>query len=174
MRPDARAEVVPSAASDGAELLTPEQLRAWRAYFDSSRDVFVSIERSLRQALGISVADNEMLEPLLDADPDGLRAGELAETSGWHTARVAHQVRRMEERGLLIRVPHPDDRRGTVVRLTDSGRDIALKAVPIVHGSVRKLLVEAMSDADFLGLGERSRLILDRMQTLDSGAQRTD
>jgi DNA-binding MarR family transcriptional regulator len=36
---------------------------------------------------------------------------------------------RLERKGLVTRVPNPDDRRGSLVRLTDSGRDVIDEAM---------------------------------------------
>lgn len=59
-------------------------------------------------------------------------------TSGGMTARLD----RLEKRGLIARRPNPEDRRGTLVSLTDQGRELVEAAVvPHAANEVRILSV---------------------------------
>lgn len=61
-------------------------------------------------------------------------------SSGGMTARLD----RLEKRGLIIREPNPQDRRGTLVRLTDEGRELVEAAV-IPHAANETRLLEALT-----------------------------
>lgn len=147
--------------------LSPSEARAWRSHFDLARDLFVVIERRLTSAVGISVADYEMLEPLLDAGEEGLRPGQLATAAGWQSSRVAHQVRRMERRGLVRRRPYVADGRGTVVELTDAGRDAATRSRPILHATVRDLMIDAVDTPDLEAFATVCRAIRARIHAVE-------
>lgn len=69
---------------------------------------------------------------LLDC-PEGLLAGEIQRRIGATTGRVSNVLRQLEEKGLLVRFPGEDDRRKTVAKLTDAGREYAeqIKAVNV-------------------------------------------
>jgi DNA-binding MarR family transcriptional regulator len=74
--------------------------------------------------------DYGVLAPLRRAGaPHQLTPTELAKhrmmTSGGMTAALD----RLERKGLVARVPNPDDRRGSLVRLTDSGRNVIDEAM---------------------------------------------
>lgn len=45
-----------------------------------------------------------------------------------HPTSITNAVDRLESAGLVERVPHPEDRRTTLVRITKAGRDIAERA----------------------------------------------
>ena len=45
-----------------------------------------------------------------------------------HPTSVTNAVDRLEKAGLVTRVPHPTDRRTTLVEITDSGRRLAVSA----------------------------------------------
>lgn len=47
---------------------------------------------------------------------------DLAEALGMTARNITAIVDALEEAGLAVRVPHPNDRRATVVRLTEAGR----------------------------------------------------
>ena len=48
-------------------------------------------------------------------------------------AAITRQLDKLEARKLLIRVPHPTDRRSTRVELTEAGREIVRKLSPLVR-----------------------------------------
>ena len=57
-------------------------------------------------------------------------------TSGAMTARLD----RLEKAGLIARAPHPEDRRGVLVRLTDKGRELIDEAVTAHVENERRIL----------------------------------
>jgi len=61
-------------------------------------------------------------------------------SSGGMTARLD----RLEKRDLIARKPNPDDRRGTLVVLTDTGRDLVDRAV-VAHVDNEKRVLSALS-----------------------------
>jgi MarR family transcriptional regulator, organic hydroperoxide resistance regulator len=54
-------------------------------------------------------------------DEDGLTPGELAQRLGLATPTITKATHRMEAAGLLVRRPHPRDRRLVRIHLTDRG-----------------------------------------------------
>ncbi|MFL5684974.1 MAG: MarR family winged helix-turn-helix transcriptional regulator [Chloroflexota bacterium] len=62
------------------------------------------------------------------------------------SAGVTSRIDRLERRGLVRRLPDPDDRRGVIVELTDEGAKLVDAAVVAVAESDRQLL--ARLDAD--------------------------
>jgi DNA-binding MarR family transcriptional regulator len=56
------------------------------------------------------------------------------------SAGVTSRVDRLERRGLVRRLPDPDDRRGVIVELTEQGRDVVDAAVAALTVSDRDLM----------------------------------
>jgi DNA-binding MarR family transcriptional regulator len=56
------------------------------------------------------------------------------------SAGVTSRIDRLERRGLVRRLPDPDDRRGVIVELTDEGLALVDQAVEAVTESDRQLL----------------------------------
>ncbi len=117
---------------------------AWRVFLGMSRDWFIVMERALSQDADASVADLELLEPLLDAGACGLRAKDLAAAAEWQDSRVSHQLRRMEQRGLVARARDREDARGTVVRLTEAGMRSAELARATRRRVVRQIILDVL------------------------------
>ncbi|MGZ6644982.1 MAG: MarR family winged helix-turn-helix transcriptional regulator, partial [Solirubrobacteraceae bacterium] len=90
--------------------------RAWRAMLgvvlDHDRKIAVS------EALGVSWARVRALQRLAD-QPHTL--SELAEQLAADRPYVTLIVDGLEERGLVQRTPHPEDRRAKLVQLTAAG-----------------------------------------------------
>jgi DNA-binding MarR family transcriptional regulator len=101
--------------------------RAWRAMsqiaLDHDRKVAVS------EALGLSWTRVLVLRRLA-AQPHTLRA--LAERLAVDPPYVTVMVDDLEERGLVQRMPHPEDRRAKLVELTAAGRATAARADAIL------------------------------------------
>ena len=98
------------------------------------------------EPLGLNDGDYGVLAPLRRAGtPHELTPTELAKhrmmTSGGMTAALD----RLERKGLVKRVPNPSDRRGSLVRLTDAGRDVIDQAMT-QHVITEQRLVAALDD----------------------------
>jgi DNA-binding MarR family transcriptional regulator len=102
--------------------------QAWWAFLDLWRALGSGMERQLA-SVGVSSADYQLLAPLAAAS-QGLRPRDLTVATGWDRSRVAHQLRRMEHRGLVERENLAIDGRGVVVRITASGRYLLERAAP--------------------------------------------
>ncbi len=57
--------------------------------------------------------------------PYRLTPGQLVEETLVTSGTMTNRIDRLERRGLVVREPVPDDRRGTWVALTDAGRQMA-------------------------------------------------
>jgi DNA-binding MarR family transcriptional regulator len=101
--------------------------RAWRAMSDLVLDH--DRKEAVSEALGLSFARVRALRRLA-AEPLTLRdlAGRLAADPPYITLIVDD----LEERGLVQRKPHPEDRRAKLVQLTAAGRRAAARADAIL------------------------------------------
>lgn len=114
--------------------------------------------------VGLENADFGILAALRRSGPDhAVTPTELARrrmmTSGGMTAAID----RLDRRGLVERVPNPADRRGSLVRLTDAGRDAIDQAV-VLQQDVEHRLVEPLDDdevAQLTGLLRRLLVAVD-------------
>jgi len=62
------------------------------------------------------------------------------------SAGVTSRIDRLERRGLVRRLPDPDDRRGVIVELTDEGEKLVDQAVTAMAESDRQLLARLDPD----------------------------
>lgn len=106
----------------------PRKLQAWRALVTAHARLFDRLGADLEQEFGLPLAWYEVLLLLSESPAGELRMHELAESRLLSRSAATRLVERMEKAGLVCRSMCAEDRRGTVVSLTDAGRDLFTKA----------------------------------------------
>lgn len=149
----------------GTRWLDEQEALVWQKYRDLKRELQAAQDRQLAQDSGLSGADYALLAPLSEAPGNVLRARDLGLEVGWERSRLSHQVRRMEQRGLVVREACADDARGSMIRLTDAGRAAIVEAAPRHVELVRKHFFDPLTKEEVKTLGT----LFDRM--LDTLAQ---
>jgi DNA-binding MarR family transcriptional regulator len=90
---------------------------------------------------GLSRGEVGMLSALrTSGPPHQLSPTRLAHGLMLSSAGVTSRLDRLERRGFVRRLPDPDDRRGVIVDLTDSGREVVDAAVEANTASDRQLM----------------------------------
>lgn len=101
---------------------------------------------------------------LLELDANGPRTqAQLATASGCEAPTITHSARKLEDAGLIVRRPSPDDRRVTIVELSERGQAL----MPALRRAWRDLAEHSVDD---LSAAEISRLL----STLEDLAARLD
>jgi DNA-binding MarR family transcriptional regulator len=117
---------------------------------DLSRFIRAEMDRRIAQAgLGLTPGEGRTLA---HAGRAGLvRQNVLAERMGIEAMTLSGYVDRLEAKGLVERVPDPDDRRAKLVRLTEEAAE-ALGIVGAAAASVRAEVSATMDPADWATL----------------------
>jgi DNA-binding MarR family transcriptional regulator len=126
-------------------------------------------ERNKQRALGdygLNEGDFGVLAPLRrSGEPFELTPTELARhrmiTSGGMTAALD----RLEKKGMVVRVPNPTDRRGSLVRLTELGRTV-VDASMVLHAETEHKLVAPLSEHE---ANELQRILRKLLLATESG-----
>ncbi len=98
---------------------------------------FSLAERADISCCGMTVAQAATLEALADGD---LRLGELGTRLGITASTLTRNLARLEERGLMKRVPDPGDGRAQRAALTPAGRDAAEQVLRSEEDFARSIL----------------------------------
>ena len=147
--------------------LTDTEQQTWRAYQAMSRDLERVLERDMLTC-GLSMADFAVLVRLSEASQRCLRARDLGQQLGWDRSRLSHQIRRMEQRGIVTRQSCPTDARGTFIRLTDEGWSLVDKAAASHVAAVRATFFDALTEQDVRTLHELSTRIRAQLANTDT------
>jgi DNA-binding MarR family transcriptional regulator len=132
--------------------LSEDEQRAWRAYRRMVLLADSAIARDLNRDSGLSMPDYQVLSSLSESPGRRRRLTELAGQMQWSPSRLSHQVRRMEQRGLIERADCDTDLRGAVIVLTDGGWAAIEAAAPHHVASVRRHLIDRLSAEDLAAL----------------------
>ncbi|MBD0861081.1 MarR family transcriptional regulator [Gordonia sp. zg691] len=93
------------------------------------------VEATLRP-FGLSFSRFELLRLLAFSRQGALPITKASDRLQVHVTSVTHAIRRLEEGGLVRRVPHPTDGRTTLVEITDLGRTTVEKATETLNNEV--------------------------------------
>jgi DNA-binding MarR family transcriptional regulator len=103
--------------------MSAQQLRVWRNFIVAGEAVRREVGRELWEHAELSEADFTVLAELASAPDETMRSTHCARALDWDTGRFSHQVRRLEQRGLITRGRGVNgDGRAAVVSLTEAGR----------------------------------------------------
>jgi DNA-binding MarR family transcriptional regulator len=117
-----------------------------------SNRVSQCIAQAYGERFGIGITEWRVLA-VLGREP-GLAANTVAERTAMDKVAVSRAVARLLERGLLQRDTHGDDRRRSVLELSEAGYGIYDEVVPVARGYERQLLAS---------LDDEERAMLDRL-----------
>ncbi|MFJ1749661.1 MarR family winged helix-turn-helix transcriptional regulator [Streptomyces sp. NPDC088116] len=134
--------------------LSPREAEIWATYRRLCRDLQRAQDQQLQQDSGVSAADYALLAPLSESAGGVLRARDLGAEVDWERSRLSHQISRMEKRGLVVREACEDDARGSMVRLTEKGRETIEAAAPGHVDLVRQLFFDPLDAGEMETLGE--------------------
>jgi DNA-binding MarR family transcriptional regulator len=151
---------------DEVRWLNNAEMAAWRSYIVANMRLRQRLHRELSEAHGVSLTDYEVLVVLDVQEDKRLRMSELATMLGSTKSRLSHQVGRMEDAGVLRRVPDPDDKRGVIAELTPSGEAMLKEAAPTHVDGVRAHLIDLLTVDEQTVIGEAFSRVLDHLNQL--------
>lgn len=73
-------------------------------------------------------------------EEDGITQVELSSRSQIDRTTIGGLIDRLEQSGLLVRLPHRSDRRAHLIRLTDAGRSLKNELLPLGEELQRRIL----------------------------------
>ena len=145
-------------------VLTDQQAAAWTRYQRMRAHLAERLNRELAQETGLSEADFEILIALTEFHDDSVRALALRCGLEWEKSRLSHQLRRMEQRGLVTREKCLEDSRGSRVRVTDTGRRLAEEGRRVHEQAVRRYVCDVLTSAQMDALGDIAATVLTNFE----------
>jgi DNA-binding MarR family transcriptional regulator len=149
--------------------LDNEQQRSWRAFVVGTTLLFARLDDDLKK-FGLGIGEYEILVRLSESDGGQMRMAQLADAMCHSRSRTTHTIKRMEQRGLVVREEAADDGRGVIARLTQAGRDLLVEAAPTHVDGVRKHLVDLCDTDDFAALGRVMNSVTDTLAETHPGS----
>lgn len=143
--------------------MTRDELATWVRVVAVLELLPNALDAQLRRDADLTNFDYYVLAMLSEAEGQTLRMTALAAQTNAALARLSHVVRRLEERGLVERVPCPEDRRATNARLTHAGMAKVVEAAPGHVANVREHVIDALTPEQVQQLGDIADALLARL-----------
>lgn len=121
------------------------------------------LETQLRRDADLTHFEYWVLSMLSEAPERTLRMTALAARSNATLSRLSHVVQRLEDRGLVERVPCAEDGRVTNARLTASGWAKVVETAPGHLQTVRDHVIDALTPEQVVQLAGIADAILTRI-----------
>jgi DNA-binding MarR family transcriptional regulator len=145
--------------------LSPTQLGAYFALIEVTSLLRHAVEQQLREAGELSYVQFQLLARLGDAPTGSHRMTDLADGVVYSRSALTYQAGLLEKAGLVTRAPAEDDERGTIVTITDAGRERLAQVFPGHVELVTQLLFEPLSSADVKTLAGLLEPVRDHMRS---------
>ena len=143
--------------------LSETEQSAWRAFLQASAQLIQELDSELLHEAKLPLAYYQILAMLSEAPDRTLRMSELALRTWSSRSRLSHAVDRLEERGWVVRMSCPSDRRGAFAQLTESGYAVLVAAAPSHVTSVRRHVFDLLTPDEVTALEVISRKITDSL-----------
>ncbi len=143
--------------------LDDDQQRSWRALIMGMTLLTDRLDDDLRRSYGISLTEYEILVRLSEREGRSLRMAQLADALAHSRSRVTHTVTRLEKAGLVRRSTSPDDGRGVICGMTETGWQLLRQMAPVHVEGVRDHLVDLVSAEDLDAVGRVMDAVCDNL-----------
>ncbi|MGY1771869.1 MarR family winged helix-turn-helix transcriptional regulator [Blastococcus sp. SYSU D00813] len=141
------------------------QLGAYFALMEVAGLLRHAVEQQLKEAGGLSYVQFQLLARLgLDSPSGSSRMTDLADGVVYSRSGLTYQAGLLEQAGLVVRAPSPDDERGVTVTITDAGRALLADVLPGHVAVVRDLLLAPLSREDVAALADLLTPVRDHMR----------
>lgn len=142
-------------ASDDASprWLDSQELDTWLQMARILSWVPAELDARLLREDGLTHFEYEVLASLSEQPDRRLRMSVLAGLAYGSLSRLSHVVRRLEQRGWVVRERCPDDRRATYAVLTEDGYAKVVATAPGYVEHVRSLMIDPLDRDQVLLLG---------------------
>ena len=121
------------------------------------------LDSQLRRDAALTHFEYFVLAMLSEATDRTLRMTTLAQRTNATLPRLSHVVRRLEDRGLVDRLPCPEDGRATNAQLTKSGVAVVVAAAPGHVATVRHHVIDALTPSQMKQLRGITDALLTRL-----------
>jgi DNA-binding MarR family transcriptional regulator len=151
---------------------SPERLRAWRLYFESSLALLDVLEAELERDAGIPTRWYDVLVQL-EESPEGLRMNELADRILYSKSGFTRVIDRMDDAGLVRRERPENDRRSILVVLTGEGRAMLERARRFHRHGIEQHFSRHLTDGDVKALVRAFQKVSAHIRPLRPGRVRS-
>ena len=148
--------------------LNATEMTAWRAFITTSGDLIRTIEKDLER-FGLDFGDYQLLVMLSEAPDHRLRMCDLADTLRLSRSGLTRRMQGVMKTKLVARTQSKEDARSAIAQLTPKGMALLKKAAPHHVGSVRRQMIDLLTDSEAKAIGSAFTKIARHLDAHDRG-----
>ncbi|MBT2677110.1 MarR family transcriptional regulator [Streptomyces sp. ISL-14] len=152
--------------------LNEEELRAWYAFVAAGALINRRLDQQLKDDVGITHLQYEILVRLNAAPDREMRMSALADALLNTKSGLTYQITQLEKAGLVTRRSCPGDPRAVYAVLTDAGRRMLERAAPGHVAQVRKLLIDVLTPQQLATIADGLTEVTHRIRNSEAGSAR--
>jgi len=145
---------------------TIDHATIWNAFLRMRNALASEIGRELSRETGLSEADFDVLSVLAEHPQESVRAMALRCGLDWEKSRLSHQLKRMEQRGLVAREVCVEDNRGSMIAITPLGRERVTVARELYARILQERVFGVLTAEQIRQFGEITGAIADGFPTM--------
>ena len=149
--------------------LNDEEMAAWIAFVSSATLVDRELDQQLKEDMGLSHLQYQILMVLNGADSGALRMTELAERLINSKSGLTYQIGQMEKAGLVTRRQCEWSKSGVLAEITPEGRATLERAAPGHVEAVREILIDVLTAEERKALADGLGRVRDRIAERKQG-----
>ena len=153
----------------GTKWLNENEMLAWRSFITTSTDLIRTIERDL-EPFGLDFGDYQLLVMLSEAPDHRLKMCDLAKTLRLSPSGLTRRMQGVMKAKLVTRRQSEEDARSAYAQLSAKGMTLLKKAAPSHVASVRRWMIDLLSDAEARAIGSAFGKIAEGLDA-DEGDQ---
>lgn len=149
--------------TEKAPRMNERESQAWLGLINLVQLLPHTLDTQLQRDSNLTHFEFSVLSNLYTAEGAILRMTELAAGTAATLPRLSHVCTRLERRGLIERLPCPEDRRATNAHLTALGGRHFIRAIPAHIELARELVIDALTESELEALANISETIGQRL-----------
>ncbi len=153
------------AGKDSGQALDPKQLGVYFVLMEAVSLLQHRVEQQLRAEGDLSYVQFQLLARLGDSPSGSARMTDLADGVVYSRSGLTYQAGLLEQAGLVVRAPSPDDERSITVTISVAGRALLAKVLPGHIEVVSSMLFEPLSRDDVTALAGLLAPVRDHMRS---------
>ncbi|MEU5153885.1 MarR family transcriptional regulator [Glycomyces sp. NPDC021274] len=149
--------------------LNEEEMNAWIAFISAATLVDRELDQQLKEDMGLSHLQYQILMTLNRAEAGAMRMTELAERIINSKSGLTYQIGQMEKAGLVTRRQCEWSKSGVLAEITPEGRATLERAAPGHVEAVREILIDVLTPEERKAVADGLGRVRDRIAERKQG-----
>ncbi|KAA8737324.1 MarR family transcriptional regulator [Corynebacterium tuscaniense] len=128
--------------------LSAHEADVWSRFWTVQMQLPAFLDAQLKRDAGVAYFEFHALQKIAESKRKSRRMTDLSEATAMSLSHLSRVVTRLEKKGLVVRIPDPNDGRSTFATLTPEGEKTVKSALPGHTAELRRVLFDNLNSAE--------------------------